>query len=441
VSERLRSGKHGEFAHRSELIAISARSKASLEELVDLWLAYLERDDSAPLPHIAFSAATGRAHLEHRVAAVGASKGDVAAKLRAWRDGRVVKGLASGHARAGTRPKMAFMFTGQGAQYPGMGRELYRTETRFAEVLDRVSALMDPLLGIPLRGVLFGQDAEASLSNTRYVQPALFGIGYALAEMLRDWGIEPDFVIGHSVGEIAAACVAGVLDLEDAIRFVVARGQLMGDLPEGGRMLAIGTDVERVGRWIRDRNADMSIATVNGPQAVVVSGKSDAVDAVAELAAEAGVRTQLLDVSHAFHSPLMDPILNELARVAVSMRIAPARIPIVSNLTGEFYGNTVEPRYWSDHVRHAVLFHAGMEKIVAAGATLFVEVGPHPTLRPAVTTFVDPTRVRVVPTLKKDRRDRTNLLGALATLYANGAALNLERLFRGPAYQRVSLPG
>ena len=302
----------------SELVVVSAKSKTSLEELVDHWVGYLEKDDSASLPDIAFTADTGRAHLRHRVAAVGDSKTDIAGKLRAWREGRIAKGLASGQTRARLRPKVAFMFTGQGAQYAGMGQELYKTEAHFAETLDRVAATMDSEMGVSLKAVLFGSDARTYLNNTRYVQPALFAIEYALAELLRHWGIEPDFVIGHSVGEIAAACVAGVLDLDDAIRFVVARGRLMGELPKGGKMLAIGTDVEQARRWIKGREADVSIATVNGPQAVVVSGKAEAVEAVGELAAEAGLRTTPLEVSHAFHSPLMDPILAELTDVAAS---------------------------------------------------------------------------------------------------------------------------
>ena len=427
-------------ARPNELIVLSAKSKDSLEELVDQWLVYLSKEDSASLQDIAFTAATGRARLSHRLAAVGSDKAEIAVKLRTWREGRIAKGLASGQTRMRIRPKIAFMFTGQGAQYPGMGAELYKTEAHFAETLDRVAAIMDDELGVPLKEVLFGPEARKYLGNTRYVQPALFALEYALADLMRHWGVEPDFVIGHSVGEITAACVAGVLDLKDAVRFVVARGRLMGELPEGGKMVAIGADVEQARQWIKGREADVSIATVNGPQAVVVSGKAEAVEAVAELAQEAGLRTTPLEVSHAFHSPLMDPILDELARVADSMRIGPARIPVVSNVTGDFHGEKIDPVYWSNHVRQAVLFHAGMEKIVAAGATLLVEVGPNPALTPAVATAFDAAKVQPVPTLKRDGKDVTNMLGALAMLYVKGTGLNLERLFWSPLYRRVSLP-
>jgi acyl transferase domain-containing protein len=424
----------------NELLVLSAKSKASLEELVDKWLAYLEKEDSASWHDIAFTAAIGRARLSHRLAAVVSSKAEMVGKLRTWREGRNAKGLAAGQTRLRLRPRVAFMFTGQGAQYAGMGAELYKTEARFAETLDRVAAIMDGELGVPLKDVLFGPEARNYLSNTRFVQPALFAVEYALASLLRHWGVEPDFVIGHSIGEITAACFAEVLDLEDAIRFVVARGRLMGELPEGGKMLAIGADLEQARQWIKGREADVSIATVNGPQAVVVSGKAEAVEAVAELAQEAGLRTTPLEVSHAFHSPLMDPILDELAQVAASMRIAPARIPIVSNVTGDFHGDTIEPGYWSNHVRQAVLFHAGMEKIVEAGATLLVEIGPNPALTPAVATSFDAAKVQPVPTLKRDGKDVTNMLGALAMLFVKGTPMNLERLFWSPHYRRVSLP-
>jgi acyl transferase domain-containing protein len=427
-------------ARPNEIVVVTAKSKASLEESVDLWVDYLEREDAPSLADIAFTSTTGRTHLRHRLAAVGDSKADIAAKLRAWRAGRVARGLSAGQTRGKQRPKLAFMFTGQGAQYPGMGQELYRTEAFFADKIDRVAATMDPEMGVPLKSVLFGPEARNYLSSTRYVQPALFAVEYALAELLRHWGVEPDFVIGHSVGEISAACVAGVLDLDDAIRFVVARGRLMGELPPGGKMLALGTDLEQARRFVKGREADVSIATVNGPQAVVVSGRGETIDAIRELAAEAGLRSTPLEVSHAFHSPLMDPILAELAEVAASMRIAPARIPIASNVSGDFHEERIEPGYWARHVREAVLFHAGLEKIVEAGATLLLEIGPHPALTPAVATSFEATKTQPVPTLKRDGKDFTNLLGALATVFVNGTPISLDRLFWSPQYKRVSLP-
>ena len=422
-----------------ELVLLSAKNQSSLEELVDLWIEYLEEKQDA-LPDIAFTAATGRAHLNHRIAIVASGKDDVKARLEAWRAGRIARGLASGQTRLRIKPRVAFMFTGQGAQYAGMGRSLYQTEARFAQTIDQIADYMDEELDVPLKEVLFGPESERYMQNTRYVQPAMFAIEYALADLLRYWGVEPDYLIGHSVGEISAACFGGMLDLDDAIRFVVARGRLMGALPEGGKMLALGVDMDQARAWINGREAEVSIATVNAPQAVVVSGKAEAVDAIAELAMDAGLRAKELDVSHAFHSPLMDPILDELTQTATSMRVRPASIPVMSNVSGQFHNGTVNGAYWSQHVREAVLFHAGMEKIIDEGVTLLVEIGPNPALIPAVATSFDTTKIQTVPTLRRDGRDFTNLLSALSLLFVKGAGLDLDRLFWSAAYQRVDLP-
>jgi acyl transferase domain-containing protein len=299
---------------------------------------------------------------------------------------------------------------------------------------------MDPELGASLLEVLFGEKSAEYLENTRYVQPALFAIEYALADLVRHWGVEPAYVIGHSIGEIVAACVAGMLDLEDAARFVVARGRLMGSLPEGGAMLAIAATSEQVQRWVHGKEADVAIATVNGPHAVVISGHAEAVAIVGAMAQTAGRQIKALEVSHAFHSPLMDPILDELTQAASAMRISAPRIPILSNTSGDFFGDAIKPEYWSGQVRNAVLFHQGMEKIIDAGCSLIVEIGPHPALTPVVVTAFDSPSLQTTPTLRKDKKDGSNLLAALSTLYVNGAPLKFERLFSSPEYQRVSLP-
>ncbi len=422
------------------LVVISAKSSPSLDELVDRWIEFLDKEKSLPFSNIAFTAALGRTQLSNRLAVIGNDSDEIKQKLQAWREGRTPKGLVSGQVLTKIKPRIAFMFTGQGAQYAEMGRELYQTEARFAETIQRVASIMDSELGVPLLDVLFGEKSAEYLENTRYVQPALFAIEYALADLMRYWGIEPDYLIGHSVGEIVAACVGGVLDLEDAARFVVARGRLMGQLPAGGKMLAISATVEQIQKWIIGREAEVSIATVNGPRAVVVSGTGEAIAAIKEMAETAGRQTKELEVSHAFHSPLMDPILDELTKVAASMRIHPARIPIASNTTGEFFGEEIKPEYWSTHVRQAVLFHQGMEKIVEARCSLLVEIGPHPALTPAVITAFETANLQTVPTLRRDKKDVTNLLGSLASLYVNGAPLKLERLYSSPSYHRVSLP-
>jgi len=428
------------FDRAGELLTISAKSTSSLDEMVDQWIKFLDTEKEIPLRDIAFTAALTRTQLNQRLTVIGKDKDDIKQKLEAWREGRTPKGMAHGQIFAKIKPKIAFIFTGQGSQYADMGRELYENEPRFAETIKRIASFMDAELGASLLEVLFGEKSAEYLENTRYVQPALFAVEYALADLLRHMGIEPSYVIGHSVGEIVAACVAGALDLEDAARFVVARGRLMGSLPAGGTMLAIAASHEQVQRWVEGKEADVTIATVNGPHSVVVSGRADAVSAIGAMAQAAGRQVKELEVSHAFHSPLMDPILDELTQVAASMRIAPPRIPIVSNTSGDFFGDEIKPEYWSAQVRNAVLFHQGMEKIIDAGCTLLVEVGPHPALTPVIVTAFDSPSLQTMPTLRKDKKDAANFLGALASLYVNGAPLKFDRLFWNPAYHRISLP-
>jgi len=440
ITESSATTNHSLFDRAGELVVISAKSPASLDGLADQWINFLAEEDQSPLRDIAFTAALARTQLTQRLAIFGKDKADIQQKLQAWRDGRTLKGVAHGQIFAKVKPKIAFIFTGQGAQYADMGRELYGSEPRFAETINRIASIMDPELGAPLLEVLFGEKSAEYLENTRYVQPALFAIEYALADLVRHWGVEPSYVIGHSIGEIVAACVAGMLDLEDAARFVVARGRLMGSLPIGGTMLAISAAPEQVQRWLQGKEADVAIATVNGPHAVVISGRAEAVAEVGAMAQTAGRQIKALEVSHAFHSPLMDPILNELKQAASSMRITPPRIPILSNTSGDFFGDNVKPEYWSGQVRNAVLFHQGMEKIIDAGCSLVVEIGPHPALTPVVVTAFDSPNLQTMPTLRKDKKDGINLLATLSALYVNGAPLKFERLFSNPDYQRVSLP-
>lgn len=434
VAEESKSGRP------AEMVLLSAKTAERLAALADQWRDFLAQDDAPPLADIAFTAATGRTHLPHRLAIVGSSREEMNKKLDGWRNGRRPKGLFVGQVSGRRKPKIAFMFTGQGAQYAGMGQKLYQTEARFAAAIDRCATFMDDELGAPLTEILFGETAADYLDNTRYVQPALFAIEYALADLLAHWGVEPDYVIGHSVGEIVAACVAGMLDLEDAATFVLARGRLMGDLPPGGKMLATDGTLAEAQAWIAGKEADVSIATVNGPRAVVIAGRAAAIDEVAQLAQAAGKRTKELDVSHAFHSPLMEPILDELTAVANSLHLSPPRIPIISNVTGQFLSDDVSGDYWSAHVRQAVRFHQGMAQLVEAGCSLVVEVGPHPALTPAVATAFDPNQVQTIPTLRRDQKDMIHILESLAALHTSGVTLNLDQLFWSPLYRRVHLP-
>ncbi|MEU2717299.1 beta-ketoacyl synthase N-terminal-like domain-containing protein [Streptomyces sp. NPDC007205] len=420
----------------AELLVLSAKSPASLDALAERWAEYLSRTDRETLPAAVFTAAAGRSAHRHRLAVTGRGGMEIAGDLRLWRTRRTPPSVTCGHP---TKPaRTAFVFTGQGAQYPGMARELYDSEPAFAAALDRCAELLDAELPVPLRQMLFEEQSPEALDDTRLAQPALFAVEYALATLLRSWGVVPDAVVGHSIGEVVAACVAGMLSLEDAARFSAVRGRLMGELPPDGVMLAVAADPETVRGWVSGREADVSVAAVNGPRAVVVSGRAEAVAEVARLAEAEGSRTTRLRTSHAFHSPLMDPVLAELGKAAAGLRPTAPAVPVFSNVTGEALTGAEGPEYWCRQARGPVRFRDGMRAVAALGCTVVVEIGPHPALRPYVPEAFGDTGVTVIPTLRRDRRDVRNVLTAAGALFTAGAAVDLPALYQGPGYRRTS---
>ena len=421
-----------------ELLALSAKSSDSLAELAGKWEGFLSRAESGVLPDAAFSAATGRAELRHRLAVVGHSGEDLARSLRRWRDGGSHASVFQGQAHVSKG--IAFVFTGQGSQYAGMGRQLYETEPVFAAAIDQCGELMVAAgLDVPLRKVLFEDRPADEINDTRYAQPALFAVEYALTILLNAWGIKPDIVIGHSIGELTAACVGGMLTLADAARFSVVRGRLMSELTRNGKMLALAVTEEVAQEWLVGREDAVAIAAVNGPRSLVVSGAAEAIDEIARLAEEAGVRATGLKVSHAFHSPLMDPVLTEIEKSA-DFCARRADMPIVSNLTGAPLSGQEGPQYWSNHARSTVRFYEGMRTLMATGCQTIIEVGPHPALSPLIGGAFGSTDARVIPTLRRDREDSRNMLTAAGALWSAGAPVTLAGLFADRGSRRVQIP-
>ncbi|GAA1298625.1 hypothetical protein GCM10009634_55320 [Saccharothrix xinjiangensis] len=370
---------------------------------------------------IACSLATSRAHFEHRLVAVGRTTDDLFAALA---DG--APGAVRGQVQPGAT---AFLFTGQGSQRVGMGRELSAAFPVFGASFDRICALMDVELGRSLKDIVFGDDQEL-LNQTAFSQPALFAFEVSLFRLLESWGVKPDFLAGHSIGEIAAAHVAGVFSLEDACRLVAARGRLMQALPAGGAMLAVEATEEEIVPLLDDR---VGLAAVNGPTAVVVSGAEDAVDEIA--AKLEGRRTKRLRVSHAFHSPLMEPMLEEFRRIAEKVAYHEPTLAFVSTVTGgQVTAEVAAADYWVRHVREAVRFHDGAEFLVAQGVSRFVEVGPD-----GVLTGMAPAGVAVA-TQRRDRDEVVTLTTGLATAYAHGVAVDWAAFFAGRGARRVDLP-
>ena len=419
-----------------ELLVLSAKSPESLRELAGRWADFLSRTRQQGLPEAVFTAAAGRAVLRHRLAVTGATGTQIANGLRQWQTGRACAAVSHGRPRGNV--KAAFVFSGQGTQYAGMARELYAQEPAFAAAIDRCAQVMDDALGVPLRQVLFDEDSGQDIHDTRLAQPALFAVGYALAQLLCSWGVEPAAVTGHSIGEVTAACVGGMLSLEDAAQFAVQRGRLMGELPREGRMLAVTADEETVRGWLSGREDRAAVAAVNGTTGVVVSGAADAVDEIAALAEAARVDTAWLRTSHAFHSPLMEPALPELHKYAAELRPGRPAVPVVSTLTGKALTGEEGPEHWTAQARQTVRFHDAVREVVASDCPVVVEVGAHPALIRQIREAFADAGVTAVPTLDRDRRDVRNLLTAAGALFTSGVGVDLPGVYRGAAYRRIS---
>ena len=397
---------------------LSARSDSALREQARRLAAF---DPDAAPADVSLTLA-GRAAFDHRAVVVGASRADLLAGLAAVASGRKGPGVVTGQAVPGAT---GLLFAGQGSQRVGMGAELYARFPAFADAFDAACAVLDPSLDRPLRDVVF-QDAVA-LDRTGYTQPALFAFEVALFRLLESWGVRPDYLVGHSIGELAAAHVAGVFSLADAGRLVAARAGLMQALPPGGAMLAVQAAEQEVLPVAAGR-ADL--AAVNGPRSVVLSGEADALAEIAAELTERGVKSRDLRVSHAFHSARMDAMLEDYAEVARGIGYAGTRVPVVSTVTGRVAEELTDPEYWVRQVREPVRFAAAVETLRSAGVTRLVELGPDGTLS-ALTSGS-------VPMVRKDRPEVSTALLALGSLHVTGQTVDWTPLSLGR--RRVALP-
>ncbi|WP_405997991.1 type I polyketide synthase [Streptomyces sp. NBC_00829] len=414
-------------------LRLSGRSADALSAQARALSAHLSAHPDLSLADLAYSLATSRATFDHRAVLVAADCTTAATALDALADRRTTPGSVQGTVSKGGRT--AFLFTGQGSQRLRMGRELYAAYPVFAEALDAVCERLD--LELPLKDVLFGSDG-AALDRTAVTQPALFAVEVALFRLVESWGVRPDFVAGHSIGEIAAAHVAGVLTLEDACTLVLARGRLMQALPTGGVMIAVEASEDEVLPLLTDR---VSIAAVNGPQAVVVAGDEDAAVAIADGFEAQGRKSKRLTVSHAFHSPHMDGMLEDFRAVAEGLSYETPRIAVVSNLTGALVSDEMSsPDFWVRHVREAVRFLDGVRALEAAGVTTYIELGPDGVLSAMAQECVGSEAVAFVPVLRSGRSEAETVTTALAQVHVRGVDVDWQAYFSRTGAQRVDLP-
>jgi malonyl CoA-acyl carrier protein transacylase len=424
------------------VLTLSAKSEKALKELASSYENHLENQPADALADVCFTANTGRSHFDCRLAIVADSADTLRLQLAAFSTRTETTGVFSGKVTSQKRPKIAFLFTGQGSQYAGMGRQLYDTQPIFREALNQCDELLRPHLHQSLLSLIYPASGDSStLNETRFAQPALFALEYALAKLWQSWGIEPDAVMGHSVGEYVAACLAGVFSLEDGLLLISERGRLMGSpLPREGAMAAVFAEESLVANAIAPYRDSISIAAVNGPKQTVISGTKAAVEAVLESLESDFVMTRPLNVSHAFHSHLMEPILDQFEQIASTVQFVAPQGSLISNVTGETVqsGKVLDANYWRNHIRQPVRFCESMQTLAANGCELFLEIGSMDTLIGMGKRCLP--KGTWLASLKQGEDNWRSLLDSLATLYVGGADINWTGFDQHYPRRPVALP-
>ncbi|MDT5046338.1 MAG: hypothetical protein QOG75_2191, partial [Mycobacterium sp.] len=427
------------------VLALSARSPEALVALAKRYGSWLSTNPEVDIADVCLGAGAGRSHFEHRAALVVDSVQGAREGLAELAENRLRPGVVRGECT--DRPTTAWLFAGQGSQHSGMARELFDAEPVFADTVTRCADAVSEILPRPLLEVLFATDRETggeageTLRHTSFAQPALFAVEMGLARLWQSWGVEPDVVLGHSVGQYAAACVAGVFSLEDGARLMAERGRLFGSLPEGGRMVAVFADPKHV-EEIANEFARVSVAAYNGPN-TVLSGPGEDLEQIVARFGDDGIRCSWLETSHAFHSELLEPVLGEFESYAAQLQFAVPTLPLVCNRTGTVLtaDTPLDAQYWRRHSRQPVQFAESARTVAALGCSVLMEIGPQPVLTGAAVQ-VWPEHLaapRAIVSLRKSVGDRRQIAEALSTAYVSGHRPNFAALHHQPR-RRLELP-
>ena len=437
------AAKSNQTDRTRHVVTISARTEPALAETASRLADYLEADRGVSLGDVAYTANTGRTHFPFRQAIVADSVAGLQQQLRSGSSAESTSTVRSGRVTETRAPKVAFLFTGQGSHYLGMGRTLYETQPLFRETLQRCDECLRDHLEQPLLQVLYPQPGSSSpIDEPIYVQPALFAVEYALATLWRSWGIEPSVVMGHSLGEYVAACVAGVFGLEDGLRLIARRARLTQDLPPGGSMVAVLASEATVAEILAPYAGQVVIAALNGPENVVISGADEAIEEILAATATQKVRTKRLATSNAFHSPMIEPMIEPLAQAVAEITCRDPEIKVISNLTGSpAEGRSLaDPDHWREHARRPVQFSAGMQSLADQGYETFLEIGPSPVLLGMGSRCLADGHGVWLPSLRNGHDDWQVLLGSLAELYVRGADVDWPQFDRDYNRRRLELP-
>ncbi|MBD2136212.1 SDR family NAD(P)-dependent oxidoreductase [Anabaena sp. FACHB-1237] len=419
--------------NRENTLTLSAKTEDALKELVKSYHDYLISNSQLNITDICYTSNVGRSHFQYRLGIVTSDKQELISQLEN------IDHLNIGYSRK--TPKISYLCSGQGSQYIGMGRELYNTEPIFKQNLDKCREILFEYIETDIIEIIHTENDL--LDQTAYTQPALFAIEYSLYKTWEHYGIKPDIVLGHSIGEYPAACIAGIFSLEDGLKLIAHRGKLMQKLPKNGKMVAVQTTAEKIEPLINQHSEqEIAIAAYNGTNSIVISGNSTIVDKIVKQLEKQNIKTKQLQVSHAFHSPLMQPILDEYRQIANQVNYNSPKIPIISNLTGEIAENNITTaEYWVNHIIKPVKFAQSIQTLQKLGYTTHLEIGPKPVLLGMASQIIEDNNDNHtwLPSLRPGTTERKQILQNLASLYTQGADIKWENIYSQPQH-KIQLP-